>query len=304
VLARMRDESVTNSHSETLERMWPLIGLPDRILLMLRLAGVRLGQRWPMMLYIGTLGGLVAGLFCALARVPAAYFSLTITNADQALAKAAGSGLFQGMAGGIVWGGFTAVYIALGWILFRRGGDRRWVNSRYATNLLFGIIGGTLGGIGVFAEIFFVFDPDALVKLHWITSNQSDNLANCVATGYCLVHPGLGPAYGAAVGLALAALHASDRWRRFLAPHIAAGHIMEWRKTTLRILVLSAVYSLPAVPLLYLSGFMFVFVKDMPVYRILGEVTTIYIGNIGTVAGIILGQLIMRVGIVIPPLSD
>jgi hypothetical protein len=80
VLARMRDESVVNLPAENLARTWPSIGLPDRILLALTLAGVRLGQRWPMMLYVGTLGGLVAGLFCALTRVPAAYFSVTITN--------------------------------------------------------------------------------------------------------------------------------------------------------------------------------------------------------------------------------
>jgi len=34
------------------------------------------------------------------------------------------------------------------------------------------------------------------------------------------------------------------------------------------------------------------------------EVTTILAGNIGVVAGMLLGQLIMRVGIVIPPRSD
>jgi len=41
------------------------------------------------------------------------------------------------MAGGIVWGGFTSAWIALGWILMRRPG-RRWMNNRYAVNLLFG----------------------------------------------------------------------------------------------------------------------------------------------------------------------
>ena len=302
-LARMRDESVTASQGQSLGQIWPSIGVSDRILLLLTLAVVRLRLRWSMILYIGTLGGLVAGLFTALTRVPAAYFSLTITNLDQTFAKAAGSALFQGMAGGIVWGGFTSAFIAFGWILFRRQGSPR-MNSRYVVNLLFGVLGGTLGGIGVFAEIFFVFDPSALARLHWIPNSQSDTLANCIATGYCLFHPSLGLGYGAAVGLGLAALHASSRWQQFLAPHIAAGQIVEWRRTARQILVLGIVYSLAALPLLYLSGFTFVVFKGFPFYTVLGETTTIYIGNMGTVAGIILGQLIMRVGIVIPPLTD
>jgi hypothetical protein len=49
---------------------------------------------------------------------------------------------------------------------------------------------------------------------------------------------------------------------------------------------------------------MFVIFEDFPLYRVLGETTSIYVGNVGTVAGIILGQLIMRVGIVIPPHPD
>ncbi len=226
--ARMRDEGIANSGPAGLAQAWRTIRLPDRSLVILTLGAVRLRQRWAMILYIGTLGGLLAGLYCGLARVPPAIFSLTITNHNDSFGKAAGSALFQGMAGGIVWGGFTSAWIALGWILIRRLG-RRWMNNRYAVNLLFGIIGGTLGGIGVFAEIFFVFEPSALAKLQWITSIQSDSLGNCIGTGYCLFHPGLGPAFGAGIGIGLAALHASSRWQDFLAPHIQAGKIVQWR---------------------------------------------------------------------------
>jgi hypothetical protein len=302
-LARMRDEGVADSGAAGLAQAWLTIGLSDRILVTLALGGVRLRQRWPMILYIGTLGGLIAGLYCASARVPAAVFSLTITNLGDSLGKAAGSALFQGMAGGIVWGGFTSAWIALGWILIRRQG-RRWMNNRYAVNLLFGILGGTFGGIGVFAEIFFVFEPSALSKLHWIPDMHSDTLGNCIGTGYCLFHPALGPAYGAGIGLGLAALHASARWQEFLAPHIEAGKIVQWQKTARHIIALSITYTIASGPLLFLSGLIFVAVKGFPLYTVLGETATIYIGNIGTVAGILLGQLIMRVGFVIPPLTD
>ena len=267
------------------------------------LGGVRLRLRWPMILYIGTLGGLIAGLYCGLSRVPAAVFSLTITNQGDSFGKAAGSALFQGMAGGLVWGSFASAWIALGWILFRRQG-RRWPNNRYAVNLLFGIIGGTLGGIGAFAEIFFVFEPSALAKLHWISSIDSDSVGNCIATGYCLFHPALGPAYGTGIALGLAALHASARWQEFLRPHIDAGRIAQWRKTAGRILALSILYTVASGPPLFLSALMFVIFKGFPLYVVLGETTSIYIGNICTVVGILLGQLIMRVGFVIPPLAD
>ena len=301
-LARMRDESVAASEAGRLAQAWRTVSLLDRFLVILTLGAVRLRQRWPMILYIGILGGFLAGLYCALSRVPAAISSLTITNQGDSLSKAAGSALFQGMAGGIVWGGFASAWIALGWILIRRLG-RGW-NNRYVVNLLFGLIGGTLGGIGVFAEIFFVFEPSALAKLGWIPSVQSDSLANCIHTGYCLFHPALGPAYGAGIALGLAALHGSVRWRDFLAPHIEAGKIVRWQRTAGRIIALSIMYSVASGALLFLSGLAFVAFKHFPLYVVLGETATIYVGNIGTVAGILLGQLIMRVGFVIPAFAE
>jgi hypothetical protein len=223
-IARIRDEDVDAAAAALLAPAWRTIGRFDWILVTLALAAVRLRQRWPMILYIGILGGVLAGLYCAISRVPAAIFSLTITNQGDTVAKAAGSALFQGMAGGIVWGGFTSAWIALGWILLRRQG--RWLSSRYAVNLLFGIIGGTLGGIGVFCEIFFVFEPSALQNLGWLTT-RTESLRDCIHTGYCLFHPSLGPAYGAGIGLGLAALHASVGWQRFIDPHIRAGKIVQ-----------------------------------------------------------------------------
>jgi len=197
----------------------------------------------------------------------------------------------------------TAASIALGWILFRQP-RRGWTKTLFIINFLFGVLGGLLGGIGVFAEIFFVFDPDALVKISWVPSRRSEALRDCIATGYCLFHPSLGPAFGGGCGLALATLHNSVGWQRFLAPHIAAGQIVEWGKTLRRTLFLSTVYSIGTVILLYASSLMFVFFKGFPLYQVLGETATIFTGNIGAVAGILLGLLIMRMGIVIPPHAD
>jgi hypothetical protein len=301
-LARMRDDAPATAGPGGMAEAWRTIALPDRIFVIVALCAVRLRQRWSMILYIGILGGFVAGLYCGAARLPAAALSLTITNIGDTMAKAIGSALFQGMAGGIVWGGATSAWIALGWILIRRH-DQNWMDSRYFTNLLFGLIGGTFGGIGVFAEIFFVFDPAALYKLHWIPT-MTESLRDCIGTGYCLFHPALGPAFGVGLGIGLAALHASARWQNFLAPHIQAGKIVQWGATARQILGLSVVYTLLSGVLLYLSAMVFVVFKGFPLDAVIGETTSIYVGNIGTLAGILLGQLIMRVGFVIPPLGD
>ena len=128
--------------------------------------------------YIGTVGGLLAGLYCGLARVPPPPL-LTITNLGDSLGKYAGSAV----------SGHGGRYRSRGsrprtrrWILIRLPG-RRLMNNRYSVNLLFGIIGGSPGGIGVFSEI--VFEPSALFKLHGYPAS-SRHARDCIAGGYRL----------------------------------------------------------------------------------------------------------------------
>lgn len=66
---------------------------------------------------------------------------------------------------------------------------------------------------------------------------------------------------------------------------------MEWRKTTKRIAMLSAVYSIAALPLFFLCGLIFVWFKDFPLYRVIGETAAVYFASVGTVTGIVLGEL-------------
>lgn len=153
-------------------------------------------------------------------------------------------------------------------------------------------------------NIFFVFAPSVLVSIGWLPFGAGRDLGACIAKGYCLFHPAMGPAFGAGIGLALSALHNSDRWYQFLAPHISAGKIVQWRLTVGRAIRLSAAYSLGSMVLLYGTTALFIAEWNFPIMRALGETTTIYIGNIGVIAGILLGQLMMRVGIVIPPRAN
>ena len=302
-LARMRDEDVAEAAAAGLAQAWRGIATADRALVTLALGAVRLRQRWPMILYIGILGGFLAGLYCALARMcrPPISRSPSPIRAT-ASARPPAARFFQGMAGGIVWGGCTSAWIALGLILLRRQG-RNWLNNRYAVNLLFGILGGTFGGIGVFAEIFFVFEPSALAKLHWISriNTNSPATASPAATACSIQRSVRVTAQALGLGLPRCTRPRAGRnfWSRISelgkscigghrAPHLRAQHHVHHR-------VGAAAVS---------SGLMFVVFKNFPLYTVLGETTSIYIGNIGTVAGILLGQLIMRVGFVVPPLTD
>jgi hypothetical protein len=283
----------------------PSLRLTDRLALVLTLAGVRIGRRWPMILYVGILAGFFAGLFCGVARFfPATFGQTIINNREEAFYLGAGEGLFQGMAGGLMWGGATAVFLALGWILFPRPGPE-WSRIRLLTNVLFGIMGGIAGGIGVFSEVWFMFTPESKRDLGWIGKMDDHTVAACIKTTYCLFYPALGPGFGAGMGLALALLYVSSRWQRFLAPHLAAGEIVDLRQTATQAVKLSALYSIPTGLLLFSSAIPFAIVlPNYTLLPVLGETFAIWIGNIGAVFGIIFGLLIMRVGVEIPPYAD
>jgi hypothetical protein len=300
-LAKMRDESVNHRRAEDFERHWRSVSLGDRLALELTLARVRLEKGWPNFVYVSVLGGLGAGLFCGLARMAPTMFGLTITEAPIFKPDTIFMGFFQGNAGGIAWGGAVGAFLSLGWILFRGGGIRR-LNQRNVANVLFGIVGGIVGGIGVFMEIFFVFDPFVLVGTGWLPQGmQTRDLAACIGTGNCLFHPLLGPAFGAGIGLALSAIQGSGRLPGLLAPHLAAGRIVHWRRTACEIVRLSTRYSVGSLLLLSATAAVFVVESNFEIPRVVGETASIYVGNVGAISGILLGQLIIRVGIVIPP---
>jgi hypothetical protein len=304
-LAQMRNETEAHPCAANFERQWSSISLRDRTSLRLNLAWLRLHYGWPTILYVATLAGFFSGLACGLARMVPADLGLTLTNLGPGSDKPSSlfEGLFQGMAGGLAWGTMTAASIALGWILIRRFGPGS-VNKRHVGNVLFGTVGGIAGGIGVFSEIFFVFSPASLESLHWVPSGAGRNLGACIGTGYCLFHPLLGVAFGGGMGVALSMLHRSTRWNQFLRPHIDARRIIGWTRTAKQILGLSAVYSLVTGLLLYASALALSHRYGFDVSRAVWETATILIGNIGGVAGVVFGQLIMRVGIIIPPRSD
>jgi hypothetical protein len=234
---------------------------------------------------IGSFAAGLSGLLWALFRIPAALFSLTISP-NTAIVSA----IFFGVAVGILWGGFTAGTILCGWNLFK-GQRSRQVGIRFIVTLMFGILGGILGGVEVSAGVFYVFDAVALYKMYWIPSLNENSFGDCVATGYCLFYPALGIPYGVAVALGLAAMGRSSRWERIVAPHIADGQIMEWRTKTKRTAMLGAVYSIAALPLFFLCGLIFVWLKDFPLYPAIGETVAVYFASVGTVIGIVLGEL-------------
>jgi hypothetical protein len=302
-LARMRDEYVDHPGSGDLIDQWRSAAVADRISLITTLARVRLEKRWPNLIYIALLGGIGAGLFCGVTRILPATFGFTITDPMTIRLDALFMGFFQGMAGGVAWGGSVGFYLALGWILFR-GSNTGPIGRRYLVNVLLGILGGVMGGLGVFMEIYLVYDPFVLQQNGWLPLDVSvRDLGACVGTGHCLFHPSLGPAFGAGAAIALTALQASGRLDRLLAPHMAAGRIVDWQRTACRIAALSARFSLASLAMLSASALVYILEWHFRVAQVIGETFSIYAGNVGTIAGVLLGQIIMRVGIVIPPRS-
>jgi hypothetical protein len=293
--------------------------LQDRTALVLRLASVRIWRRWPLIFYVGSFAGLGAGAYCGIARVLPATLGMTVINYEpQGYARAIGESLFQGMAGGLMWGLWTAVFLALGWVLFRGPGEV-WNRNRLAVNIAFGILGGLAGGIGVASEVWFMFDRTSLFKIGWVTSPTTPSIGECVQRTYCLFYPGLGPAFGAGMGLAVAMLYTRSNWDKCLRPYttpqgVVLEHIVSVRKAGVEAVKVSALYSLTTGVLLFASAVLIASYLPEPVnhvagsqgvmLRALGETFAIWIGNIGAVFGVAMALLIMRVGVSIPPYTD
>jgi len=312
-LARMRDELATSRRAQSLLLLWTTISFAHRISVRLRLGSYRLRLRWPLIFYVGVLGGAASGIFCVAGRIPAATFGLTTTdevaNNVISYAKGAGIGLFQGMTGGITMGGITVAILALGWVLFRRR-NNQFPRSRFFVSVLFGIVGGFLGGAGVASEIFFVFDSSVLNdKIHW-----TDNLGTCISH-YCAFHPLLGVGFGAGIGLSMAILHGTQEWQNYIAPHLQAGALSRWRGTLFDSFLIAVKYSvLPGVLIFILTlGFWSrENLLGIPIYgseprhffKLLLDATTVYLGAVGAILGATVGELIFRVGFVLRPQSN
>lgn len=303
-VAHMRNESATRQRALDLEARWRSISTRDRFLLVLAIMYVRLARGWPTLVYVAAFGALGSGLGCGLVRMLPSIWGLTLSQAPMSGPRLPFVGLFQGMVGGMVWGGSVSACLSLGWILFRRYGDGL-VNGRNVGNLILGTIGGFVGGIGVFAVIFFVYNTESLVKIGWLLPGSEHRVGPCLSeTGYCWFHPLLGFPFGAGIALAMSALHTLPHWRRFIDPHARVGRIVNWRATLWQILRLSTAFSIPSAILLYATAIPLMVWLRAGFAQTFFETTSIVTGNIGGVAGIMFGLLIMRVGITIPARVD
>lgn len=303
-VAHMRNESATRRRAADLEARWSSISAGGRFLLALAIMTLRLERGWPTFVYVTTFGAIGSGLGCGLVRMLPSIWGFTLSQAPMIGPRLPFVGLFQGMVGGMVWGGSVAACLSLGWILFRRYGEG-FFNGRNVGNLVLGTIGGFVGGIGVFAVIFFVYNTQSLVAIGWLPPGSAHSLARCLdETGYCWFHPLLGFPFGAGIALAMSMMQTLPHWRRFIDPHVRVGRIVDWRATLWGILRLSALFSLPTAILLYATGVVLMVWLGAGVAQTFFETTSIVTGNIGGVAGVMFGLLIMRVGITIPARGD
>jgi hypothetical protein len=318
-LAVIWDDNLMSQRTEHFSRLLASLHAIDKAALVLRLAAVRIGRRWPLIFYVGIIAAFFAGLYCGAARIlPTAFLGTIIANMPEGIFIGIGAGLFQGMTGGVMWGLVTSVSLAIGWILFRSPG-REWERYRVMTNVVFGILGGIVGGIGVVAEVWFMFSTPSKLGIHWIL-NGPPSLAECIyVTRYCSFYPVLGPAFGAGMGLAAAWLFKLSGWEQFLETYTTAEgakaqRITNRRQASIRAFKVSARYSIITGVLLFASAILFEpFLFAPPalstgessvMMRVLGETFAVWIGNIGGAFGIAIALLIMRVGVNIAPYTD
>jgi hypothetical protein len=269
----------------------------------------RLEYLVPISIATAVFGALLGALFTALVRMVPGSFGLTLTQYIETKADNLFQGFFQGGVGGFIWGGFTAGFMALGWILLRREGQRL-ISGWNTRDVILGALGGLVGGIGTVACVFLVYEIPNLRAINWLPQDSEyRNLGKCLwETGYCGIYPILGTFFGVGIALGISALHWLPRsapcWNRFIAPHVKEGRIVGWSTTLWRVLCLSALFSIPTAALLYGTAIALMFWLNLDFGRTMGEVTSIVVGAVGTIAGIMLGQLIMHVGISLQPQVD
>ena len=131
----------------------------------------------------------------------------------------------QGAVGGVMWGGWVAAFLAMGWILFRRHGGG-FVNRRNVGNVVLGTLGGIIGGISVFAIIFFVVGVGRADQ-GWMAAERK-RAAACRSASSKRATAGSAIsafAFGAGAAiLAISAIHAAALAAPHRAAHPRAAH--------------------------------------------------------------------------------
>ena len=178
----------------------------------------------------------------------------------------------------------------------------RWT----ARNVVLGVVGGVIGGSMLsIVGVSVATTPETLVKTGLVPPGSAHPFRDCVAvTHWCLVYPLGGVPLGAGVALAISLLHGLSHWQHFVDTHVHDGKVVRWAPTLRRILVLSGVASIPAVLMFIPVPFVVAAALRTGLERTIPDMLSLVAGVIGAVAGALVGLLVLRVGISIPPVAD
>jgi len=230
-------------------------------------------------------------------------------------------GLFQGAVAGMVWSGLISLGVTLYYNVF--GNSKRKISPlRPFGALVFGALGGLVGGFVLTAVVTAVFNTDSLWKMGWITQGAlSSNVfwqvffKTRLGWVYLITGTGLG------IGMALMTngIRSSAGWKELL--DAKTSHIKSFTdlwKMLLRILALSWPRFWLLCAALLVAALLAFFVPDTSMFTtdprtkanpvalikgLIGDFGTEAIGAFFGIAGMLLGEIIIRHGVSINPSS-
>ena len=296
-------------HSELLRGMSGAL----RLQVWLAAKGLRAREAGPALLYTAGPAALGSGLLSSAFKWLPGMFGLGLSMAT----SGAVVGAFQGLVAGLNWG----FLIAAGLTLYRAvSGTGRVSDERppgWQGMLAGGIPGALAGTISMFL-VAKVFAPDSVVKAGWVSERR---LPGAAFWGELFFQTRLGwvyPIQGAALGVATAVLaHAVRRaplWREWQRQNRRLTGLRELSQAGRALVRLAWSRSAPAVGVI-LAGFTLAWfaVASAPAHlgpltdpvtlvaRLLGDASSQTFGAVGTVAGLLLGEWVLRVGISVEP---
>jgi hypothetical protein len=223
-------------------------------------------------------------LFEFVGRTLLARYQLTLTQATNSFAMA---GWFQGLVGGFVWGVFVGLALS-SWI-FLLDARPRPVLKRNLLCAALGTTAGLLGGAIVTIAVLFGQTPTTVLSAGWITSPDSI-LSAFIRTrlGYTEL------IFGAAVGLscALASRRLLDNLGELIRRLETPRTIPEAARISWELFSKTLRTSLPVfVPILAVSALLVHALLPVSVsrYKVIGEATSILIGGVAIVFGLVFG---------------
>jgi hypothetical protein len=162
-----------NPADQCFRRFWVQLGLWHRVSILIALCRWRWRQSYGWLLYM--MG--VAAPFTALGAIlPFMLLGLDGASLTWGTDYSIAAGIFQGASGGLVWGLGVTTTLLIYCVIWRGGRIRKGVRETLGM-MVWGAIGGFLGGVINAVVITLVFVPDGLVRQGWLVEPSESKTA-------------------------------------------------------------------------------------------------------------------------------